>query len=145
MIIDTENKPSKISIDLCKSAVAFYGKHLLSNTLYKRLYVLINFEYIGNDYGYCDFEHDYYRPKEFIITLNKHLSVKQSLLCLAHEMVHVKQYAKGELKNYIRTNKSKWNNTLIDDEEIDYYERPWEIEAFGRELGLYLKFKESLK
>jgi hypothetical protein len=60
-------------------------------------------------------------------------------------MVHVKQYAKGELKDYLRVNKCKWKGKIIDSDAVDYWDHPWEIEAHGREKGLYVKYLESLK
>jgi len=30
-------------------------------------------------------------------------------------------------------------------EDMNYWDAPWEIEAFGRELGLYKMFKQSQK
>jgi len=55
-------------------------------------------------------------------------------------MVHVKQYAKGELKDYVRMNKTKWRDEIIESDELDYWDQPWEIEAHGRERGLYFRF-----
>lgn len=52
---------------------------------------------------------------------------------VAHEMVHVKQYAKGQLVQKIRKNKPAqflWMGKVC---KKSYYERPWELEAFGRQ------------
>ena len=51
------------------------------------------------------------------------------ILCLAHEMVHVKQIAKGQL-SLSKRNKNLWFGQRILKE---YHERPWEQEAFARE------------
>ena len=69
----------------------------------------------------------------------------RSLIALAHEMIHVKQYARGELKDYLRVNKSKWKGEIIDPQEVDYWDQPWEIEAHGREKELYYKFMNHLR
>ena len=54
----------------------------------------------------------------------------------AHEMVHVKQWARGELKDVMRGySLCKWKGELVDTEKVEYYDTPWEIEAFGREYG----------
>jgi hypothetical protein len=70
---------------------------------------------------------------------------KQTLLAIAHEMVHVKQYAKGELKDYLKEEKSKYKNDHIYFESLNYWDYPWEIEAHGRELGLYYRFIMKLR
>ena len=60
-------------------------------------------------------------------------------------MVHVKQYAKGELKDFIRVNRIKWMGKIYDESKLDYWEQPWEIEAHGREKGLYYKFTDYMR
>ena len=67
------------------------------------------------------------------------------LTVLAHEMVHVKQYAKGEMKDYIRMKSVKFQGKIYNDEEMDYWDHPWEIEAHGREKGLYYRFINGAK
>jgi hypothetical protein len=87
---------------------------------------------------------DHDRPREFSLCLNPKMGYRKILQSLAHEIVHVKQYARGELKHLLRRNETKWLNTYIPDETF-YFERPWEIEAFGRELGFYLQYNDHKK
>lgn len=148
MYIRTSGKPSKVPIKLCKEAAKFYGKTLVSDTIYHKLDILLSFEHFEsklNEYAYCEWEFENHRSKDFIITLNRDLNKKQMLLAIAHEMVHVKQYSKGELKDYLKVNKSRWKNQILNLDEIDYWDHPWEIEAHGREKGLYVKFMEHLR
>jgi hypothetical protein len=49
--------------------------------------------------------------------------------CLAHEMVHVKQIAKGQLQLDSKSNQT-WLGQKVN---TVYHERPWEQEAFARE------------
>ena len=81
--------------------------------------------------------------KQFVINLEWNKLGKRVLQCLAHEMVHVKQYAKGELKFHERRNLVTFQREQYQDD--DYWESLWEIEAYGREVGLYQKFKPTLK
>jgi len=60
-------------------------------------------------------------------------------------MIHVKQYAKGELKDYLRLNSVKWKGKVYDDEKIDYWDHPWEKEAHEKEQVLYDMFKQDLR
>lgn len=67
---------------------------------------------------------------------------------LAHELVHVKQYLNNELFGYVsgdvRYKGEIFTTTHMNDEE-NYYDAPWEIEAYGREQGLYNLFVKILK
>jgi hypothetical protein len=56
-------------------------------------------------------------------------------------MVHVKQFATGELVDNPSGKTVKWQGkrvTLRDDD--GYWTLPWEIEAYGRELGLFVRW-----
>lgn len=53
---------------------------------------------------------------------------------LAHEMVHVKQFAKGHFQ--IRNGKHYWKSKLIT-KRVKYLDQPWEIEAFARQEILF--------
>ena len=62
-------------------------------------------------------------------------------IALAHEMVHLKQLATGELKDkklkakYIRV----WRGEIYED-DISYWDHPWEFEAYGLQDSLVAKF-----
>lgn len=76
--------------------------------------------------------------EKYVLTLyaTKNIPIEGFLQLLAHEMVHVKQYVKGELvdlddeKHPTRFLNKSYNS------EYNYWESPWEIEAHGRERGL---------
>ena len=57
-------------------------------------------------------------------------------------MVHVKQYARGELYEGSRVNKHRWQGKWLD-KDPDYWDQPWEIEAAGREAGLFIRWCEA--
>ena len=75
-----------------------------------------------------------------MVTLKGSLGKRAQWETLAYEMVHVKQHAKGELKSMLREREDKWHGRYIKENELHYFEKPWEIEAYGRELGLYQMF-----
>lgn len=91
-------------------------------------------------YAFCAVADDNYRPRYFDIEIDADLSQKVTLEALAHELVHVKQYARGELRESYVASRTKvfWKGNRVDADSIDYWELPWEIEAHGRERGLYL-------
>jgi hypothetical protein len=87
----------------------------------------INFRRMSKDenYGYCCDLDD----GEFEIDIKRTLRLRDMLTTLAHELVHVKQYVKGEMPESIS--------------EGDYWDRPHEIEAHGRETGLFIRWCEN--
>ena len=86
----------------------------------------------------------------FIIQIYSDFIECSPLQTLAHEIVHVKQYALGELRERVTKDKSSsiiWKSKRWNPPEgsHEYWDCPWEIEAFGREYGLYKRFIESRK
>jgi len=150
MHIKTIGKPSHIPIKIVKKAADFYGKYLIGRgKLYNNIKLTIQFEKFESndgDYAYCDWTDDHHCRREFLIGIDRALNKKETLLALAHEMVHLKQYAKGEMKDIWKpTRMVKWQGERYLHEEMDYWECPWEIEAYGRERGLYFKFLTYLR
>ena len=78
----------------------------------------------------------------FEIQLDKDMSLRKKLLSLAHEMVHVKQFTRKELQHSDSINKQLWRGQKYNTKNR-YYDLPWEIEAYGRELGLFTTWIEE--
>jgi hypothetical protein len=55
-------------------------------------------------------------------------------------MVHVKQYATGEMRYMWRPARHTKFQGMLYPDEVEYWDSPWEIEAFGREPGLYTRW-----
>jgi len=74
--------------------------------------------------------------------------LKNLLIDLGHELVHVKQYLNNEIFDY-KDGGVRYKGVIFDDsyykDEESYYDSPWEIEAYGREYGLYKMFCKMLK
>jgi hypothetical protein len=61
-----------------------------------------------------------------------------------HEIVHVKQYAKGEMVQSMKhSTLTKFHSDWIDDEKTNYYDLPWEVEAHGREKGMLVRWMKQ--
>ena len=146
MLIKTTGKPSNISLAQCKEAVKFYGKMLLGN-LYNKIELTIRFDNLKKQgaQGFCIWEDTNRYSREFTIEIDRALDKKPILLALAHEMVHVKQFAKGEMIDYLKSNKTRWKGKIIEIDKIHYWDQEWEIEAHGREMGLYVRFMEHVR
>jgi hypothetical protein len=137
--------PPKLTVDMVTEAVRFYASTLMNRQLVKNLTVKVFFKDEGVD-GLCNTDDDLAKPREFALQINPKRSLKAILTALAHEMVHVKQYATGESKQYERTPYvTKFRGVMVNTSTTDYWDLPWEIDAYGRELGLYVRFMEHWK
>ena len=85
-----------------------------------------------------------HRPREFDVDINKQQKLRRLLETVAHEMVHVKQFARGELYESVRRNKHRWQGKWLNSDP-KYWDQPWEIEAHGREVGLFIQWAEANK
>ena len=76
----------------------------------------------------------------YLVVIKPHRNLYHIGLTLAHELVHVKQFAKGTLKQ------GKHGHTWAGkkySKKTPYLDQPWEIEAFSRqELILRRAFEE---
>lgn len=71
------------------------------------------------------------------------MSFRKKLLTIAHEMVHVKQFTRGELKHTECMATKSWKGKNY--HESNYWNCPWEIEAYGRELGLFVMWVDECR
>jgi hypothetical protein len=68
--------------------------------------------------------------------------VSAILKTIGHEMVHVKQYIRNELS--FKKGKMCWMKKRVDFKtNEDYYSSPQEVEAYGKELWLYLGYNDA--
>jgi len=127
-------KDPVLESELLRSA-HFFGEMLLSPQMLPHIDVEIVMRTTVKDLGSCTvtYYNDWYKPREFEIILKRHKSFKNTIQTLAHEMVHLKQFAKGELN----LDQDKWHKMPIDTEVLQYHEWPWEIEASTCEQVLY--------
>lgn len=90
-------------------------------------FIEINFRLMSNDdtLGYCSHITD----EGFEIDIKRSQKLRSLLTTLAHEMVHVKQYLEDAIPDTY-------------EQDLDYWDRPWEIEAHGRETGLFVRWCE---
>jgi len=126
-----------------KRAAIFYAENLMTAKMLENICVRIEFNSKLDVLGYADVldYNESNKPREFQIELNPIIGSHDILETLAHEMVHVKQYAYKEMNEY----GTRWRGQKIT-ENLNYYDEPWEVEAFGLSTGLFTKFaiKEKL-
>lgn len=149
MIIRTTGKPKMATIRECKQAVMFAVGRLLSDKMQAQIRVKLWFSEKetrerGWD-GYCDWLDDNLKPRDFVIALDPGLPKQQLFSVIMHENVHLKQFATGQLKDYIRMKGwVGWMGKLHRDSRGDKVSTPWEQEALRREKTLYKHFKAYL-
>ena len=109
-------------------------------------------------HAWCTYDKVIDGKKYFTVVVNERIinqkakrplvRLRQLLIDIGHELVHVKQYLNNEIFDYksgdIRYKGSYFDSSYAENEEL-YYESPWEIEAYGRELGLYVMFTKKMK
>jgi len=72
----------------------------------------------------------YIQAVDGIVVIISPQSREKMGLTLAHEMIHVKQMAKGVLKTY--NGVSYWRGKRVG-KKVKYLDQPWEIEAFSKQ------------
>lgn len=142
MRVSVRGKNTKIGKDEVKYATEWMAQLILSNKMMRNLFVQVEFTPEYGLKGSTECLDQDYRPREFKICIDPNLSRRNQLLTLAHELVHVKQFAMGEMRYTKYTELIKWNKQTIHNEETEYWDLPWEIEAFGREYGMYIRYVE---
>ena len=108
------------------SAMNYFADSLLTKQLKKHIIIHVKFRKTMDVLGLVEIE-DYNlsgKPREFILEINRNQSDIEILRTLAHEMVHVRQYAYGELNE----EGTQWCGQKMA-RDLEYHEQPWEIEA----------------
>jgi len=87
-------------------------------------------------WGFCDVAGETYKPRSFLIEMDTHLDKKTYVTVLIHEMYHVLQFVKGELK--LKSSKRYFKGECVED--LEYLEQPHEIQAHYYERILYYQY-----
>lgn len=89
-------------------------------------------------YGYCMSSTN----RKFHLELRKNMSLYDLISTVCHEMVHVKQYCRGELKDDM-WGYQQWKSKKFK-EDLEYMDQPWEKEAFKLEKRLAIECFQQL-
>ena len=144
--IEGYRKHNKALYQTVGSAALFYGEVLLGKRMSKNIYLDIKLtkglKKKEKAYGFCHIVDDNLsRPREFMIELDASMKYRfdEILTWLAHEMVHLKQFVRGELFDY-ETGRVQWKSRTYG--RVHYDDQPWEKEAYRLEGELYEMFEE---
>jgi hypothetical protein len=125
-------KPEKVK--LFHNTAKFYAKYLNIEKFKYKVYICIapKLRQRDSNNGVCAKTGD----KEISIAVDSALALPQMLLTLAHEMVHAKQYVRGQYRGEMSRNGKAKRIWLGKQYTVAYLKRPWEREAFRRESEL---------
>lgn len=120
-------------------AMDFCLPHLFTERMLNNLSIEVSLINLKDAFGYCIWEDDNVRPREFTIQISKHMDNENMVKTLFHEATHMKQYAYNQLRErYKKGHALYWFNE--DHSNTPYKEQPWEIEASKYEESLYNVF-----
>ena len=77
-----------------------------------------------------------YRPRDFEIELHNRMNPENYTKTLLHELWHVRQHVKGQLKDKYK--KRLWKG--VDHSKTDFEDQPWEKDANTMEEILYREY-----
>lgn len=122
-----------------RTASAWYLKEIVGAKLMSKLGLTIELiPYIRGKYGSTACS-DWRRPRSFVIQIEtaRHTR-KTQLVTLAHELVHLGQAARGDLR--VRNGEIYWRPKQS---SARFPDEPWEDEACAREKILFQKYEAS--
>lgn len=135
--------------DKLEEAARFFAAQLMHARMVQNIEIDLEIVRTLDVDGECVSEDDHKNPRFFTIRL-KRKPLDEMIKTLGHEMVHVKQYAKNELGKELALARggkglrivTRWQGEFWSpkSKEDGYWDAPWEIEAYGREVGLYHKW-----
>lgn len=151
MQVHFETKVRQDLKDKILAATKFYAKLLMDSRIVRDLHIDYRLSPRYKLLGECFCDDELVkRPRFFTIKLKRVADEDDMMSTIAHEMVHVKQFAKGEYRAGISMPSkqgavsvgSLWHGVkwVPKRGEDPYYDAPWEIEAYGREVGLYDRY-----
>lgn len=153
MQINVSGVKSKKRIAEIEEAASFFASLLMDPRMVRNIELDIEISKSLDVQGACNPEDDGRRPRWFTIQLRDAKGDDPLMKTLAHEMVHIKQFAKGEMyTDHFKTARgyrklqTEWQGSVWNPskKEHEYFDSPWEIEAYGREVGLYQRYIEMM-
>jgi hypothetical protein len=115
-----------------RSAIQYFADNLISKQLQKHISIKITFVSNADNYGEVEIT-DYNTkgsPRDFTLFIDKNIPEEEKIRTIAHEIVHVKQYLYNELNEQM----TLWRGKKVSEDDYkNYFDRPWEKEAY--ELG----------
>lgn len=140
IINNLSNDNSKLYEDYCYIGLNIIDVDSVTVCL-KNISDEIIIDYLRDGYnilGYIDIIED----KKYDIYINKSDKFKHQLIeTISHELIHLKQFDLKIMINTLNPYLVYYNNVLYDLNNIDYFLRPWEIDAYTKQFELEQKMR----
>jgi len=141
--VDVLNCRSKKKSQIYRDALGYFLHQLMPNL--KNVCVDLSIENNLDADAFCT----QLEQRYFIIEIFNKLPFKEQIKSIGHETVHMRQFLRKELG--YKNGKILWKgkpyvfkplkrNDIIKEDYYDYYNCPWEIEAYELEEKLYNNF-----
>jgi hypothetical protein len=137
--------------ELVAEAAYFFKDQLMPRMRTLQIDINLNphYESKTTSSGDCIWEDTNRYSREFTINLDSS-NDDWMVQTLAHEMVHVKQWARGEMQDIYDDDdgsprKTRWKSKFINIKNVPYEKWPWEKEALKIEKKLYNDWLVHLK
>lgn len=104
---------------------------------YRTIDITVEFKKNLDAYGYCMQEDD----RVYTLTLKKGMGLFDLISTITHEMIHLKQYVKKELRD--ENGNTMWKKKAYNN--VDYFDAPWEKEAYKLEKKLAVECFEQMQ
>lgn len=149
MQIELNSKLSENTNNKIIRAANFYANILMDPRMVRKVFLDIEVGKKFHMMGEAIDEDGVKNPRFFTIKLRNAKGDDNIFQTLAHEMVHIKQMCRNELITGVMVAKGntvsaacRWKDELWKPtrKEHKYFDAPWEIEAFGREVGMYQRW-----
>ena len=107
----------KFSESLARFCADLLMSKRLQNSIHLDIQLVPNLMKKEEVYGDSCWEDNNWRPREFTVRADSKLRMRRLLETIAHEMVHVKQFAKGEMVDLARADKIRWCGKMFEEKD----------------------------
>lgn len=152
VVVDISGRRSRVKEELVTSLIQHTSKEFFGR---KKVVLYIKFVklpgQITASVNNLDFRST--TPRAFAIKLENSMTIMRTLVSVAHELVHVRQYVDGHLFTDMDNANHRWMGTehemkSVHDSVINgnghaYWRLPWEVEAHGLEKALVYEWMHA--
>lgn len=141
MQLSIKGRPGSMTLKEVRYVMNYWANILFGKRLANNIYIEVRFMSLGGDYGSVvpvDLEKN---GREFELLIEKDLTKEECLQVLAHEMEHIRQFARGELVNEHDT-LYRWQGAYYRETKKNYERMPWERQAQRSEPWLMRFYEE---
>ena len=128
---------------LIVDSAEFYANELMRKDLARNISIDIQIvrrmekKTNGDQMGTCLITGECSRPREFDLEIDGSHRTTLILKILAHEMVHIWQFATRKWIQYEKKDIEKWKGEIFEWKGLGYSDLPWEAEALEQEVILF--------